>query len=86
LENNWARSLSAKILCHKIIRAVNSTEYCGCLFDEGDIGIRLGGGGGHSAMIPLRQMISPFAFVLKGLVGSDMKQRSAPGVLQAPFG
>jgi len=45
----------------------------------------LGGGGRHVAMIPPRQMIFPFAFVLKGLMGSDMKQRSTPGVLQAAF-
>ena len=29
------------------------TEYCGCLFDEGDIGICLGGRGSHGGMIPL---------------------------------
>jgi hypothetical protein len=28
-------------------------EYCGCLFGEGDVGIRLGSSGGHAVMIPL---------------------------------
>jgi len=39
--------MSPKIFCTRIIRAVSSIEYCGCLFDEGDIGTRLDGGGGH---------------------------------------
>ena len=41
--------------------AVSSIEFCQCTFDEGKIGIRLGGGGGHGAMRRLRQMIFPLA-------------------------
>jgi hypothetical protein len=46
--------MSAKAnLAAKTSLAVNSMEYCGCQFDERDIGIRLSGGRGHGEMIPL---------------------------------
>jgi hypothetical protein len=42
---------------------VSAREYCGCLFDEGNIREGLSACGGHRAMIPLHQEIS-FAAIL----------------------
>lgn len=39
--------------------AVSSMEYCGCLFDERNIGLGLSSGGGHRAMIPILSYSSP---------------------------
>jgi len=50
--NNWAKSLSAKVFCSRIIRVVTSTEFCQAIFDEGDIREGLGGCVCHEAMIP----------------------------------
>jgi hypothetical protein len=48
-----AESIFAKLsLCPKINLAVSSIEFCQALFDEGNIGKGLGGGGGHTKMIP----------------------------------
>jgi hypothetical protein len=55
------------------------TEFCRCKFDERDIRECLGGGCGHKAMIPLRQIISFSLFALNKLLGSDKKQFTTAG-------
>jgi hypothetical protein len=42
---------ASNIPCPKTTRAVSSTEFCQCKFDEGNIWMRLGGGGDYIATI-----------------------------------
>jgi hypothetical protein len=43
---------ASDISCPKTSRAIISTEFCQCSFDEGDVREGMSGGGGHRAMIP----------------------------------
>ena len=52
LGNDQSKNMSVEAFGPKIIRAISSIEYCGCLFDESNIRKGLGSGSSQRAMIP----------------------------------
>jgi hypothetical protein len=76
----WAvlasRELPGKMCLLRLYLAVSSTEFCRCTFDEGQIGIRLGGGCGHIWIIPLQsyQRTRLETFVQTAAWSGDLRQ------------